>query len=815
MNSPRKTTRDPSRWVRRVFVLLVFLALFIVCSGVLGYYLYRNLTGVVVWLASLSCAPLRLELQHAGFTNSRRIELRKIALAMDGGEGRMLLIDKAVIDFRWGDLRNHRIGSIRLENPRILINDRALAAGPSAPQTKSSPVSPNGLWLVDEFKITGGKAEINLSHSPLIRFGFDSVLRNIYLSPAIKFSTQPQTLNLTGIEFLGKEAKPLRFGTIKSLAVQFSLDHLAVNKIDGIAIQTPSFWLTPALLRTFGADSAGAPAAVPDAAATSAPAAPWVIGKLHLSDGDFFMNGFGGNVPVASMKIAFDDQDLQLGAAGGALAEKLHTAQIWDLRVAADFAPLDPFLWVGSAQVDFTAGGLFGSRQIAGLTITHLDFLMGQKFRSFLAAIDQQGVGGAKVQPAPGAPDSPWSILKLKLINARATLADLGDELPNITFKLDTEMDNVALSNEIRHAGSRINDVKISDLMIHSPHDPFVPVLNFSTIHLRFSLAQILDQEIEAVILDKPTLFVGEQLFWYGDELKKRQTPPSAGPAPAAAPRGAPRTGWHINKFSVEGGQLVVANAGHSGVAMPFEFSSEAENIWFNNLSDLQLKVQLVIKNSDYRFPSYQLAFKQLDGKIDFDLPPGSGAKDVVQTLHAEGAKWKQFEATKLWLSVTYDSKGIYGGFGGAGYDGYVNGGFEFYMLPDTPWAGWVSGKGIDLKKITDILAPQSFQLSGPSDFKVHVNGLNHEIERLTGNLGTIKGGRLKIGKLDQIIDSIPKTWGGIKQGSTRIVLETLRDFDYTSGNGDFWYAGDMGHLTLQVRGPHGSRNFDIALHGD
>ncbi len=79
----------------------------------------------------------------------------------------------------------------------------------------------------------------------------------------------------------------------------------------------------------------------------------------------------------------------------------------------------------------------------------------------------------------------------------------------------------------------------------------------------------------------------------------------------------------------------------------------------------------------------------------------------------------------------------------------------------------------------------------------------------------TKNGGALKISKLDQIIASIPPTWSSLKQGSTRIMLETLRDFDYTDGNGDFWYAGDKGISRSKVLGPYGSRNFDVVLHGD
>ena len=814
MNEPQKAVRKPRAWLRWMRWFGAAFALLLISLTLLGFYLYHNLTGVVVWFANRSHPRLLLELQHAGFTGSHRIELQNVALKPDGGHDPVLLIEKAVIDFNWSDLRNHRIGSIQVENPRVSAND-ALLNMPAQQTVEKTPIaSAEGLWRVDEFKVTGGAAEINVSHSPVVRFGFVSDMREIYLSSETRFSTQSQTLNISGIEFLSRDAKPVKFGTIKSVTVSFSLDRLAQNKIDELTISTPSLWLTPKLLETFGArNSVGVSAAAGNPGVVAGPPAPWVAGKLHLTDGELFVKGFGNNVPEASMKFAIDEQDLQLGASADALSGKLHKIETWDIRCAAPFARFQPFLRVDSTEIVFTAGGLFQRGELEAVTITGMDFQMGQTFRSLLAAAGQEG-GAATAPSPPAANDSkPWTIRNLHVFNSRATIAELGPELPDIGFKLDTDMSDVALSGEIRHASTKIQEVVISDLTVPSPRDPFVPVLNFATIRLRFSLAQILDEQIDQVILEKPTIFVGQQLFWYFDELKQRQSAAQSA-APLAAKSPAPKSNWTINKLNVMEGNLVVANAGQAGVTMPFEFSTEAENL-HSDLSDLQLKMKLVIAKGNYLFPTYQLEFKQLWGSIDFGLPPGTDARNVVQTLQAAGAKWKQFDASQLWFFVTYDAQGIYGKFGGAAYHGYIDGGFDFYMMPDTPWAGWVSGSKLDLAQITGILAPQNFQMSGPADFDVEVNGLNHEIQRLAGSLKTGSGGKLKIGKLDQMISAIPASWSSIKQGSTRIMLETLRDFDYTDGNADFWYVGNMGHLTLKVRGPHGSRNFDIALHGD
>ena len=659
MSDPQNAVRKPRKWLRWLRLLAATLALLLACLIILSFYLYHNLTDVVVWFANRSQPGMALELQRAEFTSGSRIEFQNLTLKTGRQSDPALRIEKAVIDFTWNDLRNHRIASIQVENPSISITDALLNSPAQTPAGKAKVTSADGLWLVDEFKISGGSAEIDVSHSPLIRFAFASDLHEIYLSSEIKLSTQSQSLNISRIEFLSRDPKPVEFGTIKSIAINFSLNHIAQNKIDGLTIATPSLSLTPGLLETLSTATSGT--VVVNSGTNAVPGTPWSIGKLHLSDGNFFVKGFGNQIPETSMKFAMDEENLLLGVNSDASSEVPHKIQIWDIRGAAAFARLQPFLWVGSAEVDFTANGLFQRGELEAVTITEMDLQLGQTFRSLLAATAPPKSNTASPAAQAGSDSKPWVIRNLHIINGRATMVDLGPELPNIGFKLDTDMNNVALSDEIGHADTKVQEVVISDLTIPSPLDPFVPVLNFATIRLRFSLAQILDQQIDQVVLEKPSIFVGEQLFWYADVLKRRQTAvPAATPQSAPQPDAPPHS-WSINELQVTEGSLVLANAGKEGVTMPFKFSSEAKNLHFNNLSDLQLKVRLQIQKADYPFPSYQLLLKQLEGNIDFGLPPDTNARNLVQTLYASGARWRQFDASQLWLSVTYDSNGIYG----------------------------------------------------------------------------------------------------------------------------------------------------------
>jgi hypothetical protein len=167
----------------------------------------------------------------------------------------------------------------------------------------------------------------------------------------------------------------------------------------------------------------------------------------------------------------------------------------------------------------------------------------------------------------------------------------------------------------------------------------------------------------------------------------------------------------------------------------------------------------------------------------------------------------------KDWIAVTFDAQGINGQFGGESYSGYVNGGFSFNFLEDSPWQGWISGTDVDTKALTNVVSPQNFSLTGPLDFEMQLDAFRKEIARMAGKFHVKQPGHLKIGKLDDILANIPPDWLAIKQSSTRIALETLRDFDYTTAKGDLWFVDSQGILGLNLTGPLGSRRFEVALH--
>lgn len=73
----------------------------------------------------------------------------------------------------------------------------------------------------------------------------------------------------------------------------------------------------------------------------------------------------------------------------------------------------------------------------------------------------------------------------------------------------------------------------------------------------------------------------------------------------------------------------------------------------------------------------------------------------------------------------------------------------------------------------------------------------------------------MEIRKLDELLQNIPEEWPAIRQDATRIALNALRDYQFQKCQSDFWFVDNQGVLTLSLKGPTGSRKFEVVLHAD
>jgi hypothetical protein len=188
---------------------------------------------------------------------------------------------------------------------------------------------------------------------------------------------------------------------------------------------------------------------------------------------------------------------------------------------------------------------------------------------------------------------------------------------------------------------------------------------------------------------------------------------------------------------------------------------------------------------------------------------------NVVGTVRIKNLRWRQFRGTNSWITATFDREGINGSFGGVLYGGTIAGGFSFFFDAKSPWIGWLSGTRVDLEKLTDIMAPHNFRMTGPLDFTGQVNAESKSIRRLKGRMETKAAGSMEIGKIDDLLARIPPAWSNLKRDSLRVALEAMKDFDYDTGSGDFWFTDGQGIFDLKLQGPLGSRTFQTVLHAD
>jgi hypothetical protein len=584
------------------------------------------------------------------------------------------------------------------------------------------------------------------------------------------------------------------------VGAELDLARIGEGVLDGIEIRDGRVTLVPG--------GPVEPGTLPPGSADSGSVLPHIrMNSVLVENVSVLLSGSGAITPSAQGTLNLAVKDLDLSAAS--MDEEIRTAQIRNL--SAWFAGREPFLIVPEITVEASPASLMRQRKVEKISIPELSFDVDAETRALLAA-------GGETEGAPpavadsGSSGAAWSVGLIELPSARIALDELGFGLPTLRFTLTTALTDVPLSAAPSLAAEQTQKVELSDFRIVSPLDPFAPVLTFRSIFVEFSLAGLLRKELASITLLEPTIYAGKDLFWYVDEIK-RQTAEEEGAEPAQEDAGAPEGQWVIHQFKAAFGKLVISTDGAPRVALPIEFETQAENVRFDRLADLRLNLDVNVPVDDYHFPAYKLELLSLGGRLDFGLPPDGNASNLVNTLEVQEVRWRQFLSKEAWLSVTYDRKGIYGQFGGNAYSGYINGGFSFFLDSDFPWTGWVSASGFDLGAFTDILAPESVRISGVADGQVEVNATGPRIDRVIGSLKPRDGGKLEITKIDALLAELPPEWGSIKRSMTQVGLGALRDFRYDAGGATFWFLERAGQISLNLRGPEGSRVFDVRVH--
>ena len=549
-------------------------------------------------------------------------------------------------------------------------------------------------------------------------------------------------------------------------------------------------------------------------------------GVIQFVQSDPEIPNFEGSVEVTT----------QEGVDGGS---PVYVATATDLVFHAPADPEEPFAEVDTLKVVAEAATLWSEKRVTSATLQGARLQAGKQFDTLLEeteALIETGDGGlaqsqASVIAENGSPSiqasnprDDWHVGTLNVEDGVVIVEDLAPLIPDIPLLVKASMSDFPLTKRGFYIHEEPLKVEVAQLRVPSPYGQSrTPVAELDSVFIHFSLGGLMRYEIEKVEVLQPTIYVGENLFWYveyfraEEEPEKDGAPASATPAGSADGEAAAASAkvepadeeWNIKKIDAFFGQLIIAPDGSINQDLPkFPFSCSTA------LSDGTLSAKLDIPGGTYRpLEGVDLAVKVTGGHADFNLPLGQESNNLVETFLADELRYKQFLTTDVHLSVTYDQYGIYAQFGGQTYGGYTNGAFNLYIDDQNTWDGWVSGTKVSAAEITRVLTPEYYLMSGAADFKVIAQGDLGSLYQAYGNFSMDAPGIISIPALDELKDEFPDDWTRLEASLAEVGIGALRDLPYETCKADFKLYDREGTLNLEASGPGGSRVFKVAVH--
>lgn len=522
-------------------------------------------------------------------------------------------------------------------------------------------------------------------------------------------------------------------------------------------------------------------------------------------------------------------------------ATVLHHLRLDDLETRLPTLSRLPFpiASVSSLQATVQLPRLWNGRRIESLRIQGAHVEAGDALMSLLeeedSAASPEPPAAGQPQPQPQAPGQdrssrrrPWRVGQLDISQSSVTIANLVPGLPAVKFNLEYHATDTPLLAEdlARHAVPQ--RIELANLTIPSPYEPLRPVAELDTIFVHFTLTGLMNKTIDRVEIVSPTLYVGEDLFWYVDYYReyvnRHAIPAPGGPemvanddrislqAATAVINQTPdpaQAAWSIRQLQVHSGKLVLAPKGKplKGFGKPFPFDINTEVIRGT------LEAELRIPSDVYTLEQYKLQFDGMRGHVRFNLPVKNRDNNLVETFEVDRIRWKELQTGKAFLTITYDSAGIYSKFGAEAYEGYINGEFNVYLNDSFTWDGWIGGKNVHTGTLTEKLFPAYFFMKGSVDATLIAQGDKQSLFQADGSFKNNSPGNFSITALNDAIKDLPGDWTALEKSLTQIGMETLRDFEYDHAKADFRLYDREGNGSVRFTGPQGSRHFEINVY--
>jgi hypothetical protein len=474
-------------------------------------------------------------------------------------------------------------------------------------------------------------------------------------------------------------------------------------------------------------------------------------------------------------------------------------------------------LWLNRRTLeidDVKVGGFFYADAIVitasplGLWRNHLaklQILGGQLFtKPLYAALDQAGPGSG------GGLD--WTIGRLELSRGTIMLDNIVEET-SIPIRLGVRHPIVinglrlgAPDSSPEMTAERVTE--IVNVAIVSPVDPTSPVFFFPLTRLHYTYTEIWHHKIHEVEMIRPTIYLGEDLFWLTKEIRAAHATPTT---PANADLTAP---WQVGHFEIQYGQLAVNAFGQPVVNLPFYYGTSVENIRLDQLNQISAKATVPIYRLDQDYQDYKVRIVNLRGNLFFSWPPkDKSANNVVNTIDIDEVSWNSIPVKDVSTTVTFDPNGVYGKLYGKCEGGDLSGNFEFYYTKGFTWNADMFCDKINCQPIAEKMVGKYVKMTGELDGEIGVQGKVTEITKCSGLLTLPNPGQLQINSMDDLLNRLPTDWIALKRDAAKIAINAFRDYPYTSGSLKLDYQPSGGTSTLLLQGPLGTRQFDVALH--
>jgi hypothetical protein len=138
----------------------------------------------------------------------------------------------------------------------------------------------------------------------------------------------------------------------------------------------------------------------------------------------------------------------------------------------------------------------------------------------------------------------------------------------------------------------------------------------------------------------RPTIFLGEDLFWLTKEIRDAH-PTATNNAAISAP-------WQIGHFEIQYGQLAVNAFGQPVVHLPFYYGTSVDDIRLDQLNQISAKATVPIYRLDQDYPDYKVRIVNLSGNLFFSWPPkDKTANNVVNTINIGMVSWNEMSAPR------------------------------------------------------------------------------------------------------------------------------------------------------------------------